>query len=147
MFQWCYGLGVIGGGMIFTFLKARGHKIGKSLVEEKFLDMAKELERKASKRGIPFYIPEDVVIAKSIDKGAEHRVVPSTEIPDGWIGVDIGPLSRQYISKQLGQSKTVLWNGPMVSHCQRVHFSIKYSSYVCVGMCWSINGYISIGCI
>jgi phosphoglycerate kinase len=103
----------IGGGMIFTFYRALGLKVGKSLVEEEFIPLAKSLIEKAKAKGVQFYLPTDVVVANEFKADAESKVVPIDSIPDDWLGLDIGPDSIALFSKELLTSKTVVWNGPM----------------------------------
>ncbi|MBI4825275.1 MAG: phosphoglycerate kinase [Nitrospirae bacterium] len=104
---------IVGGGMAYTFLKALGHPVGDSLVENDMLDLAKDIRRNCLSKGIKFYIPVDCVIAQSMEPGAEAKVVTTQEIPDGWKGLDIGPASAKLFSEALGNAKTILWNGPM----------------------------------
>lgn len=104
---------LIGGGMIFTFYKARGLSVGKSLVEDEFLDLAKSLEAKAKERGIMLLLPTDVVVADKFDKDANTQTVSVESIPDGWMGLDIGPDSVKVFQDALADCKTVIWNGPM----------------------------------
>lgn len=104
---------IIGGGMAYTFLKAQGGAIGNSLVEEDKLELALKLIEKAKERSVEILLPEDSVIADRFDKEAEHKVAESSEIPDGWMGLDIGPKARQAFASAIDRSKTLLWNGPM----------------------------------
>ncbi len=104
---------LIGGGMIFTFYKARGLSVGKSLVEDEFLDLAKSLEAKAKEKGVELLLPTDVVVADRFDKDAEARTVSVENIPDGWMGLDIGPDAVKVFKAALADCKTVIWNGPM----------------------------------
>ena len=104
---------IIGGGMAFTFIKAMGMEIGRSLVEDDMLDFAKDIHGHALERGIKFYLPVDCVVAASLDPGAETKIVPVQEIPEGWYGMDIGPASVKLFSEAVQNAKTVLWNGPM----------------------------------
>jgi phosphoglycerate kinase len=104
---------LIGGGMIFTFYKARGLAVGKSLVEEDKLELAKELEAKAAAKGVQFLLPTDVVLADKFDKDAESQIAKVEAIPDGWMGLDIGPDSVKVFQEALADCKTVIWNGPM----------------------------------
>ena len=104
---------IIGGGMAFTFLKARGFEIGNSLVENDMLDFARGIEDHALSRGVKFYLPVDCVVAASRESGAETKIVPVQEIPKGWYGLDIGPASVKLFSEALQDAKTILWNGPM----------------------------------
>ncbi len=104
---------LIGGGMIFTFYKARGLSVGKSLVEDEFLDLSKSLEAKAKEKGVELLLPTDVVVADKFDKDAEARTVSVENIPDGWMGLDIGPDAVKIFKAALADCKTVIWNGPM----------------------------------
>lgn len=104
---------LIGGGMIFTFYKARGLSVGKSLVEDEFLDLAKSLEAKAKEKGVELLLPTDVVVADKFDKDAEAQTVSVESIPDGWMGLDIGPDAVKVFKAALADCKTVIWNGPM----------------------------------
>jgi phosphoglycerate kinase len=104
---------LIGGGMIFTFYKARGLSVGKSLVEDEFLDLAKKLEAKAKEKGVALLLPTDVVIADNFSPDANAQTVSVEAIPDGWMGLDIGPDSVKVFQEALADCKTVIWNGPM----------------------------------
>ncbi|MCP9463731.1 MAG: phosphoglycerate kinase [Nitrospira sp.] len=104
---------IIGGGMAFTFLKAKGLEIGNSLVENDMLDFAKGVEDHALSRGVKFYLPVDCVVATSRELGAESKIVPVQEIPKGWYGLDIGPASVKLFQEAVQNAKTILWNGPM----------------------------------
>ena len=104
---------LIGGGMIFTFYKARGLNVGKSLVEDEFLELAKTLEAKAKEKGVALLLPTDVVIADSFSPDANAQTVSVEAIPDGWMGLDIGPDSVKVFQDALADCKTVIWNGPM----------------------------------
>lgn len=103
----------IGGGMIFTFYKARGLSVGKSLVEEDKLELAKALEVKAKERGVDLLLPSDVVVADNFAPDANAQTVGVEAIPDGWMGLDIGPDSVEKFKAALGDCKSVIWNGPM----------------------------------
>ncbi|MGL5804987.1 MAG: phosphoglycerate kinase, partial [Xenococcaceae cyanobacterium] len=104
---------IIGGGMIFTFYKARGLSVGKSLVEEDKLDLAKSLEAKAKEKGVAFLLPTDVVIADNFAPDANSKTVSINDIPDGWMGLDIGADSVKLFQDALSDCKAVIWNGPM----------------------------------
>ncbi|KAL8126636.1 phosphoglycerate kinase, cytosolic [Apium graveolens] len=104
---------ILGGGMIFTFYKAQGLAVGSSLVEEDKLDLATSLMEKAKSKGVALMLPSDVVIADKFAADANSKTVPSTGIPDGWMGLDIGPDSIKTFSEALDTSKTIIWNGPM----------------------------------
>ena len=104
---------VIGGGMAFTFLKAMGYSVGKSLVEDELITTAKKIMDKAKKRGVTFYLPVDCVVANAFDAKATNFVTPVQEIPEGWMALDIGPASATLFAETLRDAKTVIWNGPM----------------------------------
>jgi len=104
---------IIGGGMVFTFLKARGEKVGSSLVEDDKLDLAKELEEKAAAKGVELILPSDVIAADAFAADANTQVCAAGEIPDGWMGLDNGPEATKMISEALKECKTIIWNGPM----------------------------------
>lgn len=104
---------VLGGGMVFTFLKSRGLSVGKSLVEDDQLDLARKLEKIAAEKGVKLILATDVVVADKFAADAAHKVVDVNAIPDGWLGLDIGPKSIKDIQEALADSKTVIWNGPM----------------------------------
>lgn len=104
---------LIGGGMIFTFYKARGLNVGKSLVEDEFLELAKVLEKQAKEKGVELILPTDVVVADDFSEYARAQTVPISEIPDGWMGLDIGPDSVRTFQEALADCQTVIWNGPM----------------------------------
>ena len=104
---------IIGGGMAFTFLKAMGLEIGKSLVENDMLDFAKGIQDHAFAKGVKFYLPVDCVVAAGREPGSETMIVPVQEIPKGWYGLDIGPASVKLFSEAVQNAKTILWNGPM----------------------------------
>jgi phosphoglycerate kinase len=104
---------LIGGGMIFTFYKARGLSVGKSLVEEDKLELARELEAKAKTKGVQLLLPVDVVVADNFDANANAQTVNIDAIPDGWMGLDIGPESVKEFQNALADCKSVIWNGPM----------------------------------
>ena len=104
---------LIGGGMIFTFYKARGLNVGKSLVEEDKLELARELEAKAKAKGVQLLLPVDVVVADNFDANANAQTVGIDAIPEGWMGLDIGPESVKEFQSALSDCKSVIWNGPM----------------------------------
>jgi phosphoglycerate kinase len=104
---------LIGGGMIFTFYKARGLSVGGSLVEEDKLELAKALEAKAKEKGVDLLLPTDVVVADKFAPDANAQTVSVDAIPDGWMGLDIGPDSVVVFQDALKQCKSVIWNGPM----------------------------------
>lgn len=104
---------IIGGGMIFTFYKARGLNVGKSLVEEDKLELAKTLEIKAKEKGVEFLLPTDVIVADNFAPDANAQTVSIDNIPDGWMGLDIGPDSVKTFQTALESCKAAIWNGPM----------------------------------
>ncbi|MGL4378618.1 MAG: phosphoglycerate kinase [Microcoleaceae cyanobacterium] len=104
---------LLGGGMVFTFYKARGLNVGKSLVEEDKLELAKSLEAKAKERGVALLLPTDVIVADKFAADANSQTVSVENIPDGWMGLDIGPDSVKTFQDALADCKTVIWNGPM----------------------------------
>ncbi len=104
---------LIGGGMIFTFYKARGLNVGKSLVEEDKLELAKTLEVMAKEKGVDLLLPTDVVVADNFAADANAQTVSIENIPDGWMGLDIGPDSVKVFQDALKQCKSAIWNGPM----------------------------------
>ena len=104
---------IIGGGMAYTFFKALGGNVGKSLVEEDKLDLAKSLIQKAKEKGVELHLPIDSVIADKFDAQANTAVANNNAIKDGWMGLDIGPQAQTVFSRIISESKTILWNGPM----------------------------------
>lgn len=104
---------IIGGGMAYTFMKARGGNIGNSLCEDDRLDTALEILKKATEKGVSIHLPEDSVIADKFAADANTEVRPSDAIPAGWMGLDIGPKAVGIFSEIINKSKTILWNGPM----------------------------------
>ncbi|MGH2565881.1 MAG: phosphoglycerate kinase, partial [Ginsengibacter sp.] len=104
---------IIGGGMAYTFMKAMGGKIGNSLCEDDRLDKAKELLKKAGEKGVCLHLPADSIIADKFDAGANVSGALSNDIPDGWMGLDIGQIACETFKKIIHHSKTILWNGPM----------------------------------
>jgi len=104
---------IIGGGMSYTFIKAMGGKVGNSLIEEDYLDTALKVLNKAEEAGVRVFLPEDSVIADAFDNHANRKSVLSDEIPDGWMGLDIGIEATAQYATCLRESRTILWNGPM----------------------------------
>lgn len=104
---------IVGGGMAFTFLKALGYDIGKSIVEESLLETALNAYNKAREKGIKFYLPVDCVVADRFDPTAEIKITPIQEIPQDWMALDIGPATVTLFSQVLQNAKTIIWNGPM----------------------------------
>ena len=103
----------IGGGMAFTFLKQLGYDIGASLVEDDLLDEAQRIMDEAKKLGVKFYLPVDVIAAEKFEADAVSKIVTAQEIPDNWMGLDIGPATVRLYREGLNDVQTVLWNGPM----------------------------------
>ena len=104
---------IIGGGMIFTFYKARGLDVGKSLVEEDKLELARNLEAKAKTKGVELLLPSDVLLANEFSPDAESKVSKIDSISGDWMGLDIGPQSIKVFQNALAECKTIIWNGPM----------------------------------
>jgi phosphoglycerate kinase len=104
---------IIGGGMAFTFLKALGYSIGNSICENEKLELAKNLMESAKAKGVNLLLPIDFVVADRFDNNANTTTVAKDSIPDGWMGLDIGPLSVELFEKEIMGAKTILWNGPM----------------------------------
>jgi phosphoglycerate kinase len=104
---------IIGGGMTFTFIKAQGGKIGNSLVEDDKMDLALEILEKAKTKNVQVHLPVDAVIADSFSNEANTMSVPVNEIPDGWMGLDVGEKSTAIFDDIVNQCKTILWNGPL----------------------------------
>ena len=104
---------LIGGAMAYTFIVAKGGKVGKSMLEADKVVLAKELLEKAAAKGVELYLPVDTVIAKEFKADAESKVCPTMEIPDEWEGLDIGPKTAEIFADVIKSAKTVIWNGPM----------------------------------
>lgn len=104
---------IIGGGMAYTFFKAKGGNIGNSLVEDDKLDLANEIMAKAIAKGVKILLPEDSIVADNFSNDANTNTAENTSIEDGWMGLDIGPKAVDYFTDTIKNSKTVLWNGPM----------------------------------
>jgi len=104
---------IIGGGMTFTFVKAMGGTVGSSLVEDDHLDTAKQIMKDAEAKGVKIHLPIDSIIADRFDNAANKKTCDSNAIPDGWMGLDVGPKAEQAYHELLMNSKTILWNGPM----------------------------------
>ena len=104
---------IIGGGMAFTFLKALGHEVGKSLVEDDLIPEAIRIMDKAKELGVKFYLPVDIIAAEAFDEEAIAKLVTVQEIPSEWMGLDIGSASAQLFSLAIRDANTILWNGPM----------------------------------
>ncbi|WP_294953161.1 phosphoglycerate kinase [Sulfurovum sp.] len=104
---------IIGGGMAFTFLKAQGYEIGKSLVEDDLIDEARDIMEKAHSLGVKFYLPVDFVVAPEFSENTAVKYLPSQEIPHDWMGLDTGPASSRLFREVLNDAQTIIWNGPM----------------------------------
>ncbi len=104
---------IIGGGLAYTFVKAQGHEIGKSLLEEDKIDLANQFMNKAKEKGVNFYMPVDVKVADDFSNDANTKIVPIDEIPSDWEALDIGPKTAEIYREVILKSKLVIWNGPM----------------------------------
>ncbi|MFN5981998.1 MAG: phosphoglycerate kinase [Fluviicola sp.] len=104
---------IVGGGMAYTFVKAKGGTVGNSLVEDDYLATANEIIAKAKAKGVNLYIPTDTLIADKFDNNASTQLVPINAIPSGWMGLDVGPETIKACSEIIENSKLILWNGPM----------------------------------
>ena len=104
---------IIGGGMAYTFMVAKGYNVGTSLLEEDFVEYAKDMMKKAEEKGVKLLIPVDTVVAKEFANDAESKVAEEGKIEDGWMGLDIGPKTIELFSNAVKDAKTVVWNGPM----------------------------------
>lgn len=104
---------IIGGAMAFTFLKALGYEVGKSLVEDSFLDKAMEIMKTAKELGVKLYLPVDCVVAGEMSAEAETKIVPVQDINSKWMALDIGPATIMVFTEALSNAKTIVWNGPM----------------------------------
>ncbi|MGI6570992.1 MAG: phosphoglycerate kinase [Caldicoprobacterales bacterium] len=104
---------IIGGGMAYTFFKAKGYEIGNSLLEEDKVELAAELMKQAEEKGVKLLLPVDTVVAKEFSADAEHKTVPSNQIPADWQGLDIGPEARKHFGETIVNARLVVWNGPM----------------------------------
>jgi phosphoglycerate kinase len=104
---------IVGGGMAYTFVRAQGGSTGNSLVEEDRIELAGQLLRQAEEKGVQLLLPEDSIVADDFSNEANHKIVESASIEEGWMGLDIGPKAQQAFSNTIQESKTILWNGPM----------------------------------
>lgn len=104
---------LIGGGMAYTFFKAKGYNVGDSLLDEERVGLAKELMEEAARKHVKLLLPVDTVVAKAFTADAEHKTVACDAIEDGWQGLDIGEKTRELFAKEIEKAKTVVWNGPM----------------------------------
>ena len=131
---------IIGGGMAYTFMKYLGHNIGTSLLEADWVEKAGEMMKKAEDKGVKFLIPVDNKVGKEYDENTEAKVVSSDEIPDGWMGLDIGPKTQEIFADAIKGAGTVIWNGPMgVSEWE--NFA---AGTICVAKAVADSGAISI---
>lgn len=104
---------LIGGGMVFTFLAAKGYSVGSSLLEEDQIDKVKGYLATAEENGVEIVLPEDIAVASAFAADADKQVVPADQIPDGWMGLDIGPKAAASFAAKIADAKTIVWNGPM----------------------------------
>ena len=104
---------LVGGGMAYTFLAAQGYSVGNSLLEQEMIETVKDLVARAAANGVEIVVPVDVVIADAFAADANTQIVAADSIPDGWMGLDIGPQTRELFTSKLSDAKTVVWNGPM----------------------------------
>lgn len=104
---------ILGGGMAFTFLKALGYNVGKSVVEDDLIGRANEVMKAVKELGVKLYLPVDCVVAEKMDPSAATKIVPVQEIPTGWMGLDIGPATTALFNEAVENAKTIIWNGPM----------------------------------
>ncbi|EAL5962643.1 phosphoglycerate kinase [Campylobacter jejuni] len=133
---------IIGGGMAFTFLKALGYDIGNSLLEEELLEEANKILTKGKNLGVKIYLPVDVVAAPACSQDVPMKFVPVQEIPNGWMGLDIGPASVRLFKEVISDAQTIWWNGPMgVFEIDKFSKgSIKMSHYISEGHATSVVG-------
>jgi len=104
---------IIGGGMAFTFLKAQGYDVGNSLVEDDLIEDALRIMEEAKQRGVKLYLPVDVVAAQTFSADSETKITTAQEIPQGWMGLDVGPATVRLFKEAIADGQTILWNGPM----------------------------------
>ena len=104
---------IIGGGMTFTFIKAQGGAIGNSLVEDDKLELASTILKEAKEKGVAVFLPVDAICGDQFSEEANTKITPINEIPDGWMGLDVGPKTNILFANVISQSKTILWNGPV----------------------------------
>ena len=104
---------IIGGGMSYTFIKAQGYDVGRSICEEDKLDVAREILKKAKEKNVELLLPDDIVVVKEFNKDADYIIVDATKIPEEYEGMDIGLKTREKYAKKLQTAKTVIWNGPV----------------------------------
>ncbi len=133
---------LIGGGMAYTFLKAKGFEIGKSLLEEDKIDLAKNLISKAEEKGVKLLLPMDVVVAKEFKNDTEYKTVKIDSIPHDMMGLDIGEETRRFFAEEIKSGKTIIWNGPM-GVFEMVNFA-KGTEAISIAMS-QVNGTTIIG--
>jgi phosphoglycerate kinase len=104
---------IVGGAMAFTFNKAWGDEVGNSRIEPDMIDTALRIRKGALEKGVKFYLPVDFVVAENMNDGAQTKIVTSQEIPQGWVGLDIGPATVRLFTEAIQDAKTIIWNGPM----------------------------------
>jgi phosphoglycerate kinase len=142
---------IIGGGMAYTFLKAQGEPVGKSLVEEDKVELARELLKEAKKHKLKFLLPTDHVVAEKIDANAIVRTVPSGGIPDNMMALDIGPKTVEAFIEEIGRALTIVWNGPMgvfeVSPFAKGTFKIAHAVAENVGATSIVGGGDSVSAV
>ena len=124
---------IIGGGMTYTFVKAKGGKVGDSICEDDKMALALEILKQAEEKGVQIHIPVDVIAADDFSNDANTQVVDSDKIPDGWQGLDAGPDTLANFKEVILKSKTILWNGPIGvfrdgKFCKRYHRGRKLYS-------------------
>lgn len=136
---------LIGGGMAYTFVKAMGGKIGGSLVEDDKLDTAREILEVFKHKGVKLLLPEDTLCADKFENDADRKVFPTNEIPDGWMGMDIGPATIAACEKVISESRSVLWNGPL-GVFEMPNFSAGTLQVGrCIGALTKRGGYTAVG--
>ncbi|PPR84290.1 hypothetical protein GOBAR_AA36425 [Gossypium barbadense] len=139
---------LLGGGMIFTFYKAQGLSVGSSLVEEDKLELATSLLAKAKAKGVSLLLPTDVVIADKFAPDANSKIVPASAIPDGWMGLDIGPDSVKTFNEALDTTQTIIWNGPMgVFEFEKFAVGTERALFCLFLSCSFLNGCQKSGCV
>ncbi|MGE5554597.1 MAG: phosphoglycerate kinase [Betaproteobacteria bacterium] len=124
---------LIGGGMAFTFLKAQGYEVGRSIVDQAHLDFARRCLDEAAERRVRLLLPVDVVVAQELSEDAPAQVVPANAIPDGWMGLDIGPRTAESFGAEICGARTVLWNGPVGA------FEVEAFSAGTLAMCQALS--------
>merc|ERR1711953_985040 len=138
---------IIGGGMVFTFLKAKGLSVGNSLVEEDMIDLATKLMEQAKEKGVELILPSDIACGDAFPadgKEVGFKVVSADAIPDGWLGLDNGPEATEAIKKSLADCKTIIWNGPMGVFESSQFASGTYDIAKCLAELTEKNGAITI---